>query len=283
MCAPDYFYGVVKTALEYKESAFMFFTGAPQNNKRAKISVCKITEGLELLKENGFDANKIIVHAPYLINLGNTFDEFKFNLSVDFLISEVNRANAFRAKIIVLHPGYSLGADRDKTLKQISKGIDLVLEKCNNDVIIAIETMSGKGSEVGNTFEDIAKIISFSKNKNKLGVCIDTCHMNDAGFVLDNIDEILDDFDKIIGLQYLKVIHLNDSKNEISSHKDRHENIGFGTIGFDVLLKYVYHPKLKDIPKILETPYVNECAPYKFEIDMIKSKVFDQNIKEKIN
>ena len=142
--------------------------------------------------------------------------------------------------------------------------------------------MAGKGSEIGSNFKEIKKIITGVKNKDRIGVCMDTCHMNDAGYDVSNFDQLLDYFDDIVGLDYVKCIHVNDSKNEKNSHKDRHENIGCGTIGFDNLINIIYNPRLESIPKILETPYVEKKAPYKYEIEMIKNKKFEQNIKEKI-
>ncbi len=270
MCAPDYFLGAVKEAISYSENTFMFYTGAPQNSIRVPLEKCKIVEGQKLLKENNIDINKIVVHAPYIINLGNSIDENKFELAKKVLKNELNRTYAFGCKLLVLHPGLHIGQGEEVGLKQIIKGLNEVLKEDNTDVTICLETMAGKGSELGKTFDEIAYIINNSQFKNRLGVCLDTCHINDAGYNVENIDEVLDLFDKKIGLDRLKVIHLNDSKNIKGSHKDRHENIGKGTIGLNTLKKYVFNEKLIDVPKILETPYINGFPPYKDEIKLLK-------------
>lgn len=270
MCAPDYFLGAVKEAISYSENTFMFYTGAPQNSIRVPLEKCKIVEGQKLLKENNIDINKIVVHAPYIINLGNSIDENKFELAKEVLKNELNRTYAFGCKLLVLHPGLHIGQGEEVGLKQIIKGLNEVLKEDNTDVTICLETMAGKGSELGKTFDEIAYIINNSQFKNRLGVCLDTCHINDAGYNVENIDEVLDLFDKKIGLDRLKVIHLNDSKNIKGSHKDRHENIGKGTIGLNTLKKYVFNEKLIDVPKILETPYINGFPPYKDEIKLLK-------------
>lgn len=283
MSSPDYFLGSVKEALSYNANTLMFYTGAPQNNKRTLIEKCKIEEGIKLAKENNMEIDKFVCHAPYIINLGNT-DEDKFDFSKEVLKSEIERCFAFKCKYLVLHPGLHVHNGAEIGLKQIIKGLNEVFETLdkNNDVIICLETMAGKGTELGITFEEIKTIIDGVNNKEKLGVCLDTCHINDAGYLVSDIDNIINEFDRIIGLSYLKVIHLNDSKNPIAAHKDRHENIGYGEIGFDSLIQYVYDERLKDIPKILETPYVNDKAPYKLEIEMIKNKQFDDKLKEKL-
>jgi len=279
MSSPDYFYGSVVDAINFGENTFMIYTGAPQNTVRVPIKDCKIAEGLELLKKSSIDSAKIIVHAPYIINIANTIDNEKFSFSIQTLENEIKRASCFGAKILVLHPGAAVGAKTIDALNKVVEGLDNIFSKDKTDIKIAIETMAGKGTEIGKTFDEIGYIIKNSKYPNRLGVCFDTCHVNDSGYNLDDIDYILTDFDKKIGLNFLLVIHLNDSKNIIGSHKDRHENIGFGTIGFDTLMKYVYDDRLLLIPKILETPYVNELPPYKKEIIMIKSKKFDPNLK----
>ncbi len=277
MSGPGYFEETVKTAIEYGENTFMFYTGAPQNSKRVPIEKCKINEGIELINRSNIDLSKVVVHAPYIINLAN-IDPEKHDFSVKLLVEELKRTSKFGCNILVLHPGSTLGLDYDASINALISGLNEALELANNDVIIALETMAGKGNEIGKTFEEIQNIINKCKFSSKLGVCFDTCHVNDAGYDLNNIDLLLNKFDQTIGLSKLKVIHLNDSKNGKGSHKDRHTNIGFGTIGFETLLKYVFDERLVNIPKILETPFVDGFAPYKNEIAMIKSKKFDKNI-----
>lgn len=279
MCSPNYFEETALKAIEYGENTFMFYTGAPQNSIRVPLDKCHIEEGKKLLLKNKINLNKIVVHAPYIINLAN-IDAKKHEFSVNLLINELKRTEAFGANILVLHPGATLGLDYNESLNALVSGLDEAIEKANNNVKIALETMSGKGSEIGKNFDELASIINKSRFGDRLGVCFDTCHVNDSGYDLSNINFILDEFDKKIGLKKLLVIHLNDSKNPINSHKDRHENIGFGTLGFDVLLQYVYEPKLISIPKILETPFINGFAPYKSEIKMIRSKKFNPLLKE---
>ncbi len=276
MKAPDYFLGSVLESLENNATTLMFYTGAPQNTKRTPLDKCKIKEAINLLKEKNFDLDKIVCHAPYLINLANKSTKEKEEFSLSLLISEINRCAAFKTKLLVLHPGMSLNLPIDKALDNIIDGINYVLKNTDNDVIICIETMAGKGSEVGTSFEQIAYLIKGIENKSRIGVCLDTCHINDAGYDLNDGDRVLDEFDKIIGLNYLKVIHLNDSKNIRGARKDRHANLGKGTIGFDNLYKFAHNKRLENIPKILETPWIGENSPYKQEIEMLRSgKWFD--------
>ena len=271
--------GCVEEALGYGANTFMFYTGAPQNTRRGKIDKKLTDKAYQLMVENGIDKNNVIVHAPYIINLCN---EKNFDFSVDFLKQEVERCHELGMSKIVLHPGSSVGMDREDAIHNIIRGLNLVLEK-DLGVIICLETMAGKGTEVGKTFFEIKTIIDGIHNKNLIGVCLDTCHIHDAGYDIGNIDYVLDEFDKVIGLNYLKCIHINDSKNERGAHKDRHENIGFGYIGFDKLLSVIYHDKLLGLPMILETPYIErEYPPYGEEIEMIKSKKFNEKMKDEV-
>ena len=282
MNAPEYYLGSVKEAISYGSSTFMFYTGAPQNSYRKPLNELKIEEGRSLLKEHGFDETTIVVHAPYIINLCN---EDNFEFSTRFLTEELERVNQLGIKYMVLHPGSHVGLGIEKGIDNIVKGLNLVLFnlKDTNHVTILLETMAGKGSEVGSKLEELKMIIDRVEDKEHIGVCLDTCHLNDAGYDMSNFDSFLKDFDQIIGMDKIRCIHINDSKNSISSHKDRHENIGFGTIGFDNLIKIIYHKDLENIPKILETPYVEkEFAPYKYEIEMIRNQKFDKDLLDKI-
>ena len=263
--------GVVKEALSYKANTFMFYTGAPQNTIRSSIDLNNVKEAYKLMEENNINKDNVIVHAPYIINLANG-DESKFNFSCNFLSEELKRVNKFGMKYLVLHPGSHVGEGVETGISNIVKALNLVLSKDDSNVMILLETMAGKGSEVGKTFEEIKAIMDGVNYKNRIGVCIDTCHLNDAGYDLTNFTEVLNTFDKIIGIDKIKCIHINDSKNILGSHKDRHENIGKGTIGLDTLLEVINNPKLKDVPKILETPYIDGHAPYKEEIELIKSR-----------
>ena len=272
--------GSLKETLSYGANTFMFYTGAPQNTMRYDIDDSLTKEAMSIIEKEGIDYSKVIVHAPYIVNLANNKDPDKYNFSINFLKEEVNRCEKLGIKYLVLHPGSHVGLGVDVGIKNIVDALNIILE--DSTVTILLETMAGKGSEIGSNFKEIKKIITGVKNKDRIGVCMDTCHMNDAGYDVSNFDQLLDYFDDIVGLDYVKCIHVNDSKNEKSSHKDRHENIGCGTIGFDNLINIIYNPRLESIPKILETPYVEKKAPYKYEIEMIQNKKFEQNIKEKI-
>ncbi|MCT2343289.1 deoxyribonuclease IV [Bacillales bacterium AN1005] len=272
-------------ALSYGANTFMIYTGAPQNTRRKKIEDLNIEAGLRHMQENGIA--DIVVHAPYIINVANTTNPATFELGVNFLRSEIERTEALGAKQIVLHPGAHVGAGEEIGIKRIIEGLNEVLTGKEN-LQIALETMAGKGSECGKTFEELAMIMDGVTHSDKLSVCFDTCHTHDAGYnIVEDFDGVLDEFDRIIGLDKLKVFHINDSKNAVGMKKDRHENIGFGHIGFDALSKIVHHPQLVDIPKILETPFVgedknNKKAPYMHEIEMLKSKAFNENLLDEI-
>ena len=270
--------GSVEEALSYGANTFMFYTGAPQNTKRYAINSVITNKAITKMQENNIDIEKVIVHAPYIINLANDKEADKYDFSIRFLKEEIKRVEELGIKYIVLHPGSHVGLGVEKGIENIIQALNIVLE-ASSTVTILLETMAGKGTEIGSTFEEIAKIISGIKKKEYIGVCMDTCHMNDSGYKIEEFDLLLEEFDQIVGLPYLKCIHVNDSKNIRGAKKDRHENIGYGTIGFDNLLKVFYHKKLDYIPKILETPYILEKAPYKEEIEMIKKKQFNANLK----
>ncbi|HWL22960.1 MAG TPA: deoxyribonuclease IV [Ureibacillus sp.] len=266
-----------KEAASYGASTFMIYTGAPQNTRRKPIEDLNIEAGLAHMKENGL--SNIVVHAPYIINIANTTKPETFELGVEFLQKEIERTAAIGAKQIVLHPGAHVGAGVEAGIAKIIEGLNEVLAT-DYPVQIALETMAGKGSEIGRTFEEIAQIMDGVTNNHRLSVCFDTCHTHDAGYdIVNDFDGVLEQFDKIVGLDRIKVVHVNDSKNVCGAGKDRHENIGFGHIGFDALSKIVHHEVFKEIPKILETPWIgldakNKVAPYKEEIEMLRSGKF---------
>ena len=283
----DQLVGSVNEAVRYGSNTFMFYTGAPQNTNRSVIDDNLTKEAYLIMQKNNINPNNVIVHAPYIINLAN--DGANYDFAIRFLKEEIDRVNKLGMKYLVLHPGSHVGLGIDKGIKNIINALNIVL---TNDigVTICLETMAGKGSEVGSCFEEIKAIIDGIALNDKIMVCLDTCHINDAGYNLSNFDEVLDAFDKIIGLNKLACIHINDSKNIIDSHKDRHENFGIGTIGFDALINIIYNHRLDGIPKILETPYIGDTddskerlyPPYKFEIEMIKNKKFDPDFLNKI-
>lgn len=277
--------GSSEEATSYGANTLMIYTGAPQNTRRKPIEELNIDAGMEHMKENGI--SDIVVHAPYIINIANTIKPATFELGVSFLQSEIERTEAIGAKQIVLHPGAHVGAGADEGIKKIIEGLNEVITK-DQTVQIALETMAGKGTEIGRSFDELAKIIDGVTHNEKLSVCFDTCHVHDAGYhVADGFDDVLNDFDKIVGVDRIKVVHVNDSKNERGAGKDRHENIGFGHIGFKALHYVIFHEEFEKIPKILETPYVgedkkNKRPPYKFEIEMIKDGSFDEDLLQKI-
>lgn len=266
-------------ALSYGSTTFMFYTGAPQNTIRSKIS-SEITEkAKEVMKEHNMKIEDIIVHAPYIINLANDNDDAKYNFSINFLIQEVKRCEEIGIKYLVLHPGSHVGLGIEKGIQNIIFALNKVNES-NDSVIILLETMAGKGSEVGSNLDEIKEIIDGVTDKSKIGVCLDTCHLSDSGYDIIDFDKILDELDKKIGLSYLHCVHVNDSKNVRGARKDRHENIGYGMLGFDNLIKIIYNKRLDNIPKILETPWYEDRPLYKEEIEMIKSKKFNDKLKE---
>ena len=278
--------GSVREALAYDANTFMFYTGAPQNTKRIPINDEKTYEAFKLMKDNNMDLRNIIVHAPYIINPANTEN---LDFSINFLRQELDRVEKLGITKLVLHPGSHVQLGEDIAIKNITH----VLNSCllsDTKVDICLETMAGKGTEMGINFDQLKKIIDGVLYKDKVKVCLDTCHLNDAGYDLKEFDVILDEFDKKIGIDKIACVHINDSKNILGSHKDRHENIGLGTIGFDNLINFIYHDKLKGVPKILETPYITNgideknkiYAPYKFEIEMIKNKKMNTNLLEDI-
>lgn len=269
--------GSSEEAVEYGANTFMIYTGAPQNTRRKPIEELNIDSGTANMAAHG--QSNIVVHAPYIINLANTTKPETFRLGVDFLQQEIQRTEALGVNQIVLHPGAHVGAGVDVGIARIIEGLNEVLSEDAN-VRIALETMAGKGTECGRSFEEIARIIDGVNNNERLSVCFDTCHVHDAGYdIVHDFAGVLDEFDKIVGLDRISVIHVNDSKNERGAGKDRHENIGFGHIGFEPLAYIVHHPTFKSVPKILETPYIgtdkaNKKAPYAIEIDMLKNNQF---------
>ena len=280
--------GSTKEALKYGANTFMFYTGAPQNTIRKPIDKNYTLEAQKLMKENSIDITKVVCHAPYIVNLANNTDLTKYKFAIDFLKKEVERCKELGIKLIVLHPGSAVSLDRKTAIKNIVYALNNILEDEEN-ICICLETMAGKGTEIGVNMNEIKSLLDGVKNKKCIGVCLDTCHLNDSGVDISNFSNYLDEFDKIIGLDKVKVIHVNDSKNELGSKKDRHENIGFGTIGFDSLINVLYEPRLENIPKILETPHIKDnidskksYPPYKEEIEMILSRKFNPTLIEDV-
>ena len=287
MSGKDMLLGSAKEAVSYGANTFMFYTGAPQNTRRKDISELNIDAAWTYMEEHGI--HEVVVHAPYIINLGNAVKPETYELAVNFLRTEIERTEACKSKILILHPGAHVGEGTDTGTSQIIKGLNEVLTK-DTDLYIALETMAGKGSEVGRSFEELARIYDGVTYSDKLRVCFDTCHTHDSGYdIIHDFDGVISKFDRMIGKDQIAVFHINDTKNPVGAKKDRHENIGFGEIGFDALSYIVHHPDFADVPKILETPYIpsptkakKAYAPYKHEIEMLLEDKFDPEMKEKI-
>ena len=275
MAGKDMFLASAREAASYGANVFMLYTGAPQNTRRKEISELNIDAGWEYAHEHGI--NEIVVHAPYIINLANTVKPETYELAVEFLEKEIVRTAAMKSRILVLHPGSHVNAGEQAGIAQIVKGLNTVLDQNDDDVFIALETMAGKGSEIGRSFEELKAIYDGVDRKERLRVCFDTCHVNDAGYdIVNHYDEVFAEFDRVIGLEQIAAFHVNDSLNPLGAHKDRHANIGKGTIGYDTLHRLVHDETFVNVPKILETPWLCEegsakktIPPYKEEIEWL--------------
>ena len=275
MAGKEMFLASAKEAASYGANVFMLYTGAPQNTRRKDISELNIEAGWEYARQHGIE--EIVVHAPYIINLANTVKPETYELAVEFLEKEIIRTAAMRSRIMVLHPGSHVNAGVEAGIAQVIKGLNTVLNQNDDDVYIALETMAGKGSEVGRTFEELKAIYDGVDKKDRLRVCFDTCHVNDAGYdIVIHYDEVFEEFDKVIGLDQIAVFHINDSMNPLGAHKDRHANIDKGSIGYETLHRLVHDERFIDVPKILETPWLAEEGsdkktkpPYKEEIEWL--------------
>ena len=270
--------GSVEEALSYNANTFMIYTGGAQSTARSSINDEFTYEAFKVMLENNINPKNVIVHAPYIVNLANKSDERKYDFYIDFMANELNRVKELGLDKIVLHPGSATTCSREEAILNIVNGINKIYEK-TSDVMILLEYMSGKGNEVGTSILELKNIIDNINDKDRIGVCLDTCHMNDSGIDISKFNEFLNEFDSMIGIDKIKCVHVNDSMNTIGSHKDRHANIGYGTIGFDNLINVIYNERLNGIPFILETPYINRNSndtypPYKMEIDSIKNKKF---------
>lgn len=278
MKGPKMLLGSVEEALSYHANTFMFYTGAPQNTVRKPVEDLRREEAWALMEANGISPDQVVVHAPYIINLANTVKPETFELAVSFLKMELERCEALKMTRLVLHPGSHVKMGAEAGLERVVEGLNQVL-KPDQKVNIALETMAGKGSEVGRSIDELAYLISHVTHPEHLGVCLDTCHLHDAGYDLNHFDDLLEEIDAKIGLDRIYCVHINDSKNPCGAKKDRHENIGYGYIGFELLNRIVHHPALQDVPKILETPYVEKMAPYAKEIEMFRQETFIPGLK----
>ena len=287
MSGKEMFLGSAREAHSYGANTFMVYTGAPQNTRRKDISELRIDEGWEYMREQGI--GEIVIHAPYIINMANTLKPETFKLAVDFMNLELSRSEAMGSRILIVHPGAHVGAGAEAGIERIAEALNEVLHR-DSKVYVALETMAGKGSEIGRSFEELAQIYDKVVSNDKLRVCFDTCHTSDAGYdIVHDFDGVIEKFDKLIGKDQIGVFHINDSKNVPGAAKDRHENIGFGKIGFEALNYIVHHKDFEEIPKILETPYVADAsqakkswAPYRMEIQMLRQGIFDPELKSKL-
>ena len=273
MSGTEMMLGSVKEALSYNATALMIYTGAPQNTIRKALKELHIQEALKLMDEYHIDRKHLIIHAPYIINPATTDPENR-EFCINFLTQEVKRSYAMGSKVIVLHPGNTLGLPVDEAIKNICDVVNQIIENTKEtDVVIAFETMAGKGTEVGRTFYEIKQLLDGIREQSRVGVCIDTCHMFDSGYDLvndyENVKKLLDE---VVGIERVKVIHLNDSKNPLASHKDRHANLGEGYLGFETLHRVCHDEDFALIPKILETPYIDGMPPYKEEIARLRGE-----------
>ena len=261
--------GSVQEALSYGANCLMIYTGAPQNTIRKDIYSLRIPQALALMKDNNIE--HLIIHAPYIINPA-TSDVEKRAFCIRFLTEEIRRSYQMGAKVIVLHPGNSLNLSVDEAIINIALILNQVIENTEKlDVVIALETMAGKGTEVGRKFEELKAIYDLVVRKERVGICLDTCHLNDAGYdLVHNYQGVKEEIKKYFDYSMIKAIHINDSKNELGTHKDRHANIGSGMIGLETLKKICHDEDFAMIPKILETPYIDKLPPYKAEITLLK-------------
>ena len=281
--------GATEEAISYGSNTFMFYTGAPTNTVRKDIEENYTNKAIKLMEENNIDIKNVVCHAPYIVNLGNASDLDKYSFSKEFIKKELKRCDEMGITKMVLHPGNAIGITSEEGMDNIANALNDILDgttKC----LILLETMAGKGTECGRTTQELAYIINKVNRKEQIGVCLDTCHLNDGGYDIKEFDKYLDEFDSLIGIDKIKCIHINDSKNEQGSHKDRHANFGIGSLGFDTLISVIYNERLTNVPKILETPYIGDTddskdriyAPYKFEIEMIRKKEFNPNFLNEI-
>lgn len=276
MSGKEMFLGSVREALSYQANTFMVYTGAPQNTRRKELSELNIPEAKALMKKSGIE--QFIVHAPYIINLGNAVNPSTYELAVEFLEKEITRSAGMGSSTLILHPGSHVGEGTRTGIQKITEGLNQILT-ADTPVCIALETMAGKGSEIGSRLEELAEIYDRTVHSEKLRVCFDTCHLHDAGYdVVHDFDGILNTFDSLLGLSQIAAVHLNDSKNPQGARKDRHANLGDGFIGFEALSYIAHHPALETVPKILETPYIpsvedpeKKTAPYKEEIARLRA------------
>lgn len=257
---------MLKQAVEIGANTFQFFTRNPRGGSAKAIDEKDIDTFLKLMKEENFPV--ILAHAPYTLNCCSAKPETR-EFAVNTFADDLKRMEYTPNQLYNFHPGSHVGQGTEIGVELIADALNSVLFEDMTTTVL-LETMAGKGSEVGGCFEELREIIDRVELSDRLGVCLDTCHVNDGGYdIVNDLDRVLDDFDRIVGLGRLKAIHLNDSKNPLGAHKDRHEKIGEGYIGTDAFERIINHPVLKNLPFYLETP--NELDGYAREIALLKS------------
>ena len=279
--------GIVKTAenvVKMNADTMQIFSRNPRGSNYKDPTVKEAEEFQRIRREAGFGA--ILAHAPYTMNLASAKPEV-YEFACTVIREDVTRMDRLGIENLVFHPGSHTGIGAEAGIQNIIAGLDQAITGKEN-ITVLLETMSGKGTEIGWRFEELKAIRDGVSHPERIGICLDTCHVFAAGYdIVNSYEDVINEFDSVIGLEYLKVIHLNDSKNQLGSHKDRHENIGFGNVGFNALLKVLNDKRFEQIPKILETPYVSvskleSYPPYKEEIEMLKKQTFNENLKEEV-
>lgn len=259
------YYNMGKEALSINANTFQFFTRNPRGGKAKEVNENDVKKFLDLAKENNFC--KILAHAPYTINVCSENEGIR-RFGIDTMKDDLKNLEYVPGNMYNFHPGSHVGQGEEIGIKLIIEALNEILKEEQTTTVL-LETMAGKGTEIGKTFEQLKEIIDGVNLKEKIGVCLDTCHVYDAGYdIVNDLDNVLNKFDNIIGLDRLKAIHINDDKNPFESHKDRHEKIGEGTIGIEAFEKIINHPKLRTLPFYLETP--NELDGYAREIELLR-------------
>ncbi len=270
LSASEGYEAMINQALSIDANTFAFFTRNPRGGNAKRISPADVNKFLEIYKHKNF--GKLVAHAPYTMNACSADQKIR-DFAVFAMKDDIKRMEYTPNNYYNFHPGSHVKQGAEIGIKLISEQLNTVLTPEQTTTVL-LETMAGKGSEVGRNFEEIQEIIKRTELKEKLGVCLDTCHVWDGGYdIAGNLENVLESFDKIIGLEKLKAVHLNDSLNPMGSHKDRHARIGEGTIGLDALIKVINHPALKNLPFILETP--NDMEGYKREIALLRKNYSD--------
>lgn len=265
LSASNGFLEMGKEALEINANTFQFFSRNPRGSKAKEIDPEDVKAFLALVKENKFAP--VLAHAPYTLNACSAKEQTR-EFTIATMADDLNRMEYLPNNMYNFHPGSHVGQGAEVGIEQITSMLNTIL-KPDQTTIVLLETMAGKGTEIGRNFEELKRILDGVELKEKMGVCLDTCHIFDGGYdIVNNLDGVIDEFDKVIGLEKLHAIHLNDSMNQMGSHKDRHAKIGDGCIGLEALIRVINHPKLRNLPFFLETP--NDLSGYGKEISMLR-------------